>query len=135
MTTEEVNIVNGLLAQGLGYRRIAGVTGLPLNSVKTYCRRHKEELTSVAPMVGRCRMCGTPVAQTPKHRARLFCSDSCRMRFWNSHRDLVKHKNTYSFICPFCGKEFISLGRSNRKYCSRACADKGRRKGAMDSGD
>ena len=134
MTMEEVNTVNGLLAQGLGYRRIAGITGLPLNSVKTYCRRHKEELAS-APTIGHCRLCGTPVAQTPKHRSRLYCSDSCRMRFWNSHRDLVKHKNTYSFICPFCGKEFLSLGKPNRKYCSRACADKGKRKGAVDGGE
>ena len=42
MTTEEAKTVSSMVAQGLGYRRIAAITGLPLNSVKTYCRRHKE---------------------------------------------------------------------------------------------
>lgn len=127
MTIYEKNAVNELIAKGHGYKKIASITGLPVNSVKSYCRRNKDSaaIISYQPV---CKNCGIPVVQMPGKKAKLFCSDSCRMKWWNSHRDRVRHKNIYSFTCPHCGKEFTSKGSPNRKYCSRECAALGRRK-------
>ena len=41
MTAEEIKTIRDLQQRGLGYKKIATLTGVPVNSVKTYCRRHK----------------------------------------------------------------------------------------------
>lgn len=67
----------------------------------------------------------------PKYSVSLIIpkDDVKTMRFWNSHRDEVKHKAVYTFTCPYCGREFQSIGNPNRKYCSRECVANARRKG------
>ena len=128
MTTEEIQIINDLQQQGLGYKRIAALTSRPVNTVKAYCRRHKVDTPTVEEPQAFCRGCGKPIHRIPQAKPRQFCSDVCRMRFWNSHRDEVKHKTIYSFRCPSCGREFQSIGNPNRKYCSRECVANARRK-------
>lgn len=134
MTTEEIQIINNLQHQGLGYKRIATLTGLPVNGVKTYCRRHKVAAPVCEAPQAFCQNCGKPVKRIPQAKPRRFCSDKCRMDFWNSHRDKVKHRVIYTFRCPACGKEFQSPGNSNRKYCSRECMANARRKGGATDG-
>ena len=133
MTTQEMQAINDLQAQGLGYRKISAITGIPANTVKTYCRRHKEELPPPTETNAFCRGCGKPIYRNSQYRPRLFCSDSCRMQYWNSHRDQVQHKKTYTFSCPYCGKDFQSPGNRDRKYCSRKCADSAKRKGTVEN--
>ena len=128
MTTEEVTIITDLQQRGLGYKRIASLTGLPLNTVKAYCRRHKVESPVMADAEAFCRGCGKPIQRIPMAKPRQYCSDKCRTNFWNSHRDEVKHTAIYSFRCPNCGHEFQSYGNPSRKYCSRSCANMARRK-------
>ena len=127
MTTEEIRIINDLQSQGLGYKKIAGLTGLPVNSVKTYCRRHPVEGAAPKEEQAFCRGCGKPIKRIPQAKPRQFCSDACRLRFWNSHREQVNHKTVYTFRCPYCGREFQSFGNPNRKYCSRECVANARR--------
>ena len=134
MTTEEIRQVQVLISRGLGYRKIATLTGISANTVKAYCNRHKSELPVVAPGKALCKGCGKPITRVPQHRQRQFCSDSCRMTYWNSHRDQVRHKLNYPKQCPCCGKEFEIRGNPNRKYCSRACADMAKRKGPVVDG-
>lgn len=129
MTTEETRIIDDLQAKGLGYKKIAALTGLAVNGVKTYCRRHKPETAATGEPDAFCRSCGRPITRIPGAKPRQFCSDSCRMRFWNSRRGEVKHKAVYTFRCPQCGREFQSFGNPNRKYCSRECVAEARRKG------
>lgn len=50
-----------------------------------------------------------------------FCSDRCRMKWWNSHLDQVQRKANYDFVCPVCKKPFTVYGNANRKYCSHEC--------------
>ena len=134
MTAEEIKIVKGLQANGLGYKKISAVTGLPVNTVKAYCRRHKVGAVLPEEPQAFCRGCGKPIKRIPMAKPRQFCSDECRMRFWNSHRDEVRHRAIYNFTCPYCGREFLSYGNPNRKYCSRECAASGRRKGDATDG-
>ena len=104
--------------KGQGYGAIAKALNLSINTVKSYCRRNHLTDASV------CRQCGAPITQTKGHRRKLFCSDLCRNRWWNSHPELVKRKSERIFTCAHCGKEFTAYG--HRKYCSHACYVKGR---------
>ena len=109
--------------QGLGYKRIAAVTGYSLNMVKSVCRR------SQAPTEKRCIQCGAAVEQTPHRKEKKFCSDKCRMAWWNSHPERVTRKAFYHLVCACCGQSFESYGNQKRKYCSRRCYNVARRKG------
>ena len=40
MTKEQKGMIVVLQQRGFGYRKIAEETGLPMEAVKTYCRRH-----------------------------------------------------------------------------------------------
>lgn len=135
MTTEEMNTITALQQQGLGYKKIASMTGLPVNSVKAHCRRHPVEVSASLEEQAFCRGCGKPILVIPQAKPRQFCSDACRMRYWNAHRDEIRHKAIYTFRCPCCGREFQSLGNPHRKYCSRECVANARRKGASADGN
>lgn len=75
MTNEQIEAITRLQQAGKGYRTIAAETGLSLNSVKSWCRRHP---TSTSPP-SFCQQCGSAIKQIPGKRARRFCSDACRM--------------------------------------------------------
>jgi endogenous inhibitor of DNA gyrase (YacG/DUF329 family) len=114
--------IERLHTSGMGYRKIAKETDVPENTVKSYLRRLKaDEL--------KCPVCGKPLISTPGHRAKKFCSDKCRMAWWNSHRSEVKRKAFYTITCACCGKAFSSYGNADRKYCSRECYLKDRFEG------
>ena len=120
MVQNEIDDIVRLQRCGHGYKKIAQITGLPVNAVKTYCRRHpltpcKADGTAV------CKQCGKVVEQTPHRKQKLFCSDACRMAWWNAHPGRVKRKAYYTITCASCGQTFESYGNSNRKFCSRAC--------------
>jgi len=70
---------------------------------------------------GYCLYCGAPIEQNPKRREKKFCSDDCRMLWWNSHRDLVKHHMIRTEHCLHCGQIFQVYGNAKRKYCSHKC--------------
>ena len=77
-----------------------------------------------------CIRCGQPVAPNPSGRPRKFCSDLCRQRFWKAHPESEKWDSFERLVCPVCGREFYAQKENTRKrkYCSRACANRGRSK-------
>lgn len=75
-----------------------------------------------------CPQCGKYVKQHTKHKKR-FCSDRCRMKYWNSHPDLIRRMAYYTITCQNCGEEFRCYGNAHRKFCSRACYDAYRKRG------
>ncbi|MCD7726406.1 MAG: helix-turn-helix domain-containing protein [Clostridiales bacterium] len=121
MTEDQKSRIKTLRENGVGYVRIAQTLGLSQNTVSSYCRRNG--LAGTKPPAGQhlCRYCGCPVEQTKGRKEKKFCSDSCRMKWWNSHLDKVNRKANYEFICPHCKKTFTAYGNSNRKYCSHEC--------------
>lgn len=98
MTKEEVQTIHDLQQHGLGYKKIAAVTKLPLNTVKAYYRRHKVDATANEEPQAFCRNCGKPITRTPNAKPRQYCSDACRMLFWSNHRDEGKPKAIYHFV-------------------------------------
>lgn len=121
MTKDDTKRITELQNKGMGYKRISALTGFPVNTVKSYCRRHPVGKYKI------CQQCGTPVKQTPHKRAKVFCSDACRMAWWKAHPEQIQRK-VYHLTCAWCGKPFDSIGNGKRQYCSRACYADARRK-------
>ena len=122
MTNSEKNLIADLQKQGYGYKKISSLTGLSLNSVKSYCQRHP-----VSAHENVCPACGNALISTPHKKTKKFCSDKCRISWWNSHKD-VFGKTYTSHTCKHCGNAFTSYGNAPRVYCSRACYDAARGK-------
>jgi endogenous inhibitor of DNA gyrase (YacG/DUF329 family) len=124
--------IRRLRSDGFGYAKIAAALGINENTVKSFCRRNglggRMANTQNDVNVGRgyCKQCGRLIAQTPKCKRRIFCSDGCRAAWWNAHPDNVRRKAFYHFTCANCGSEFTAYGNKKRKYCSHACYISGR---------
>ena len=123
MTNQEKESILSLQQSGMGYKKIAATLGLPVNGVKSFCRRHADSATKT----GCCPQCGKPLKQLPHKKAKKFCSDKCRMAWWNSHPELVQRKAIYTLQCAHCGKTFEGYGNNQRIYCSRSCYAEARR--------
>lgn len=126
MTETEKLRIHKLRQEGLGYKKIAAALDLPVNSIKTYLRRHPN-IEGAAAVPDFCEMCGKPIAQAPHRKRRRFCSDSCRISWWNAHPDKGGKRTLHTFTCAYCGLTFQSYARV-RRYCSRPCYAAARRK-------
>lgn len=129
MTAIEKERVNQMRRQGIGVTKIAGELGLSVNTVKGHLRRHAPTVfvsKSQAPEIGRCKQCGKPVDQQPQRKAKWFCSDVCRITWWNRHRTEGSGKSVQTVTCAYCGKHFDCYSKAHRKYCSHECYIKGR---------
>ena len=126
MTDSQKQEIVVLRKEGIGYMKIAHKLGISQNTVKSYCRRNgltkPEEIALVEDATMHfCLQCGVPVPQNPGRKLKRFCSDKCRMTWWNHHQEKINRKANYEFTCACCGKKFIAYGNSNRKYCSHKC--------------
>ncbi|WMJ87805.1 helix-turn-helix domain-containing protein [Anaerocolumna sp. MB42-C2] len=131
MTQEQKAKITKLRADGYGYIKIAQLLGISENTVKSFCRRNNltGKVADETPKIqspadeGKhlCLNCGVCVEQNPGRKEKRFCSDECRIKWWNSNLDRVKRKAVYEYICPHCGKPFTVYGNSRRKYCSHEC--------------
>lgn len=119
MTDKQKIEIERMRRAGMGYKKIAVTLELSENTVKSYCRRLND--TPAKDNGEKCLTCGKPLIQIPGYKKKKFCSDSCRMKWWNAHLDIVQRKAIYTFICPNCGKEFTVYGNANRKYCCHEC--------------
>ena len=128
MTAQEKMLIEELHKKGHGYKLIAKLTGLSLNSVKSHCRRHCSDHPGDL-----CPCCRKPIVQIPKRKPRRFCSDECRKKWWRQHPEYVKRKKHHYLVCAYCGAEFQRYGK-DRLYCSRACYANARRKECVGNG-
>ena len=117
--------------KGCSYKTIADILKIPVNTVKSCCRRNQHKKSEppqnpVTPDKDHCLNCGCEIVIIKGHRPKKFCSDQCRMAWWNSHKDNVNKKAVYSLVCKYCGAAFEAYGAKNRKYCSRRCYYMGR---------
>lgn len=129
MTTAQKQRINHMRSAGESYAVIANAIGIPENTVKSYCRRNNISATipDGKAAAGICKNCDALLRHTPGKKTKLFCSDQCRMEWWNQHPESVNRKAVYSFVCPVCSTAFKSYGNAHRVYCSRACFAASRR--------
>ncbi len=127
MTNDEKRKIQELRASGYGYGKISETIGIPLNTVKAYCRRNGlggavvQETAEANVEIRYCKCCNAVIQQLTGRKEKKFCSDRCRNKWWNSHLDQVDRRANYECTCQNCGIKFISYGRKERKYCSRSC--------------
>lgn len=126
MTDKQKKQIEEYRNAGCGYTQISKKMDLSINSIKTYCKRHGlgGAFGSSAPADNSrrcCDNCGKEVKQLPGRKLKRFCSDKCRMTWWNHHQENVNRKANYDFTCAYCGKAFTAYGNANRKYCSHEC--------------
>ncbi len=126
MTEKQKGRIAALRSKGYTYADIAKKLNVSVNTIKSFCRRQgKPDVTD------KCQNCGKSIAQTEGARHKKFCSDKCRMQWWNSHSDEVKKKAIYEFTCACCGTAFRAYGNNHRKYCSHDCYVKHRFEGGV----
>lgn len=125
MTDNQRERIKDMRVKGIGYSTIANELGLTKDSVKAYCRTHNlggmVAQVKVADLYTEgCLCCGKIIVQDPARKKKKFCSDKCRMLWWNSHPELVTRKKMTHLKCPICGEGFDSKNPL-QKYCSRKC--------------
>jgi len=139
MMQQQKETIIKMRRDGCSYSRIAADLSISENTVKSFCRRNNLGGAYVGRGVKKdvinCRQCGTTIAQTAGVKQKLFCSDNCRLAWWNDHPEAVNRKALYTFVCPKCSREFVSYGNRHRKYCSRFCYMKERFGNRREGGD
>ena len=132
MDMKQKERISALRSRGEGYASIAKILGLTKSQVSGYCRRAGLSKGDMRFSSDVCPECGSPIEQSPGRKPRRFCSDRCRMAWWNSHPEMVRRRANYTFECAGCGNAFTAYGNAHRKYCSHACyiADRYGRGGA-----
>lgn len=128
MTDQQKQQLKQMRCDGYSYSKIADALGISENTIKSFCRRNNlggvGTNISLPPAGSVCRECGTALIQTAGVKKKLFCSDKCRMAWWNAHPEAVHRKAVHAFFCVHCGEQFESYGSRQRKYCSRSCYGK-----------
>lgn len=115
MTDNQKSQIDIMRRSGYGYVKIAKMISVSLNTVKSYCRRKNNiEEKEKLPI---CEECGKPLDKS-KRRNRRFCSNNCRMKWWNKHS---KSNMPYISNCACCGNEILMRRKNERKYCSHRC--------------
>ena len=127
MNRVEKDRISELREIGYSYSRIADLLNVSRNTVQSYCRRNGlGGAASVQSGSDYCPRCGAPVYQTPGAKHKRFCSDRCRIAWWNAHPEAGIRRSVPACVCGFCGTLFQGYGNRVRKYCSRACSGKAR---------
>ena len=125
MTGLQKDKIRKLRIVGKGYAHIAAELGISTNNVKVFCSRNALTDKDIEALRnnesdGCCPYCHKTIEQRNKSKPRRFCSDECRLAWWKEHPECKRKKALYTIICAECGKEFISYGNANRKYCREA---------------
>lgn len=126
MTIKQKQQITAMRRSGVSYVKIATDLSISVGTVKSFCRRNNLGAVS-EPAGGVCAHCGVPLVHTAKAKKKRFCSNQCRLAWWNTHPGAVNRKAFYQFTCGICGAAFESYGDKNRKYCSRICYGLSRR--------
>lgn len=124
MTDAQKTEILALRAGNKSYREIAEHLQISVNTVKSYIRRQaiaEDERRRKELGITMCENCKTEIQQRPGRKHKRFCSDRCRMEWWNNHPNLLNRKAIYEHSCRHCGKEFQAYGNARRKYCSHQC--------------
>lgn len=130
MTEKQKSEITRMRENGTAYNNISNLLGISINTVKSYCRRNNiKPLDKTIATEDICLNCGKAITQHKKVKKRKFCCLECKTEWWNSHPEAVRRKANYKLRCNSCGKDFISYGNKNRKYCSHECYINARFKG------
>lgn len=115
MTKEEINEINRLKKDGIGYKKIAKYLNLSINSVKSYLSRSKNKRETY------CLNCGLKIINKPKIKTKKFCSCKCKRKYIAHHPEYISSNKAIERTCPNCGEKFICYKSINKKFCTHKC--------------
>ncbi len=129
MNIMQKDTIQKMRSEGYSYSEIANALTISVNTIKSFCQRNKIKAPEPAIQakndeskdIALCKCCGKNLVQIPKQKPKKFCTDKCRLDWWNKNKDKVNKQAIYKKTCIYCNKEFESYGNSKRKYCSHAC--------------
>ena len=122
--------VRRMRCEGTSYLKIAVCLGISENTIN-HCQRNNiggmnvtlkvEQADTRKEANNYCKNCDKSIEQQPGRKPRKFCSDECRITWWNSHMDMVSQKSIYYSECKGCRKPFDSYVNID-KCCYEASA-------------
>jgi len=118
MTERQKRDILILRDRGLTYAAISDKMEIPLNTVKSYCRRAQGNTLTEGIL---CRNCGDTLVHSAQVRKKSFCCNHCRNAWWNNHRDQLNHRDARTQMCLYCGCSFEVAGKRRQKYCCHEC--------------
>ena len=87
MKRREAEKIAQMVLSGIPPSKIAAAMDMSVNTIKSHIRRHPE-----ISFAGKCLFCGVPVVQPEGRKKKKFCSDRCRISYWN-HRRKEEHRD------------------------------------------
>lgn len=123
MSVEQKELIIALRDQGMHYNDIARIAKVSEAFARTVYSRANRSRKPIVNNDDLCRCCGAKLIHLRGKKKKLFCSEKCR---YDWHNQQKKHK-PYERICEYCGKEFVSIGYPNKRFCSRECNTMARR--------
>lgn len=126
MTDVQKKDVERLRKLGYGYKTIAKQLLVPVETIKSHCRRHDIQKEPEKALYVQCLNCGKTLNQLPGRKRKKYCSDACRASWWAMQPENVRYKTRYKHVCEMCGTVFESHTKHQR-FCSQKCAAAERR--------
>ncbi|MER0123339.1 RNA polymerase subunit sigma-70 [Streptococcus sp. ZJ93] len=124
MKLEQQSAIRQLRQDGLGYKAISHKLSISVNTIKSFCRREgliSQKTNTAKISCDYCPVCAKSLTHISGKKKKKYCSDRCRMKWWNTHQEKVKRKAFSNQICVGCLHSFTSYGNQKRKYCSHHC--------------
>ncbi len=118
MTNVEKNAIISMNEKGMSVNEISEILKISKNTIKSFLQRKRTDDV--------CLNCGAVLTHIPHKKKKKFCSDKCRMHYWNAHTNEMSHTSAVIVKCEVCGKDVLSYRKKTRRFCSRECAAKGR---------
>ena len=135
LTDAERTKIIEMRSKGIGYKAIGSKLGMSRDAVRRFCKNNNLTGYGEAVKINHdemaiCPNCGKALEQPMRGRPKKFCSDKCRLRWWNDN--FSSHRLGMKTTCAECGRSFMSSPSSKRKYCSHECYIKSRFGGKQD---
>ena len=121
MNRNQKEMIHKMRNEGYSFTKIADELNISVNTIKSYCRRIKEQHNIKNEKILCCKECSKEIIQQEGKKEKKFCNDKCRLTWWSKNTDKLKKKAMYEFTCSGCGKKFQAYGNNKRKYCSHNC--------------
>lgn len=123
LTETQKQQIKRLRECGHSFADISNTLDLSVGTVKSYCSRNNIFSPTSYENKDLCLNCHKPIYQIKGVKKKKFCSDKCRVNWWNNHKGLVNRRSSaiYKITCACCGNTFESYGNKHRKYCSTVC--------------
>ena len=113
MTDSQKQQIVEMRNNGFSYSAIAAELNLSKDGIKMFCIRNGFGGRGSDSRKDYCRYCGKRINENHLERTKIFCSNKCRMAWWN------KHRKTKPAICECCGKPYDAY--TDTRFCSHEC--------------